>query len=213
VPTGASDNGDRATIARSAAVVTGPPGITDDGLEWFIPLPGRGNRRPVQVGEHLPTDHPLVLAYPAYFTPSQEPVDCWPLASASLERRKRQQADRMRLASHPCRKVTPACARCGAESPDSVVLFDQPRELDLIAELSGLDDHDADRATDGWAIEARYAAMARVWQEQTIELQRAEGAWRAEHQQCPEGTEPMPAPQLPERPALHLRLSGVRTLT
>jgi hypothetical protein len=210
VPTGAASNGDRAPTVRSAACISAPPGITDGGdTEWFIPLPGRGQRRSVQVGEHLPVDHALVLSYPSCFVDSAEPVDAWPVGLATIEARKRQQAERLRLASHPCRRVTPACARCGQESEHSVITFDQPAELDRNSELAGLDDHDfAGRIQ----VENRYAAMARVWQEQQVELLRVEAAWRAEHQQCPEGTPPLPQPQVPENPPLHWRLSTVRTL-
>jgi hypothetical protein len=160
----------------------------------------------------LPLDHPLVLAWPDNFTPSAEPVDTWPVGTPSAETRKRQQAEQLRLASHPARRITPVCARCGAESETSVVLFDQPTQLDLISELSALDDGDPASHTERWRIEAHYAAMARAAQAQAIELQHAEGEWRSQHRWCEEGTPPMPEPQAPEHPALTYRSSRVRTL-
>jgi hypothetical protein len=209
VPAGASDNGDRAAVVRSAACVASPPGLVD-GTEWVIPLPGRGQRRGVQVGEHVEVGHPLAVAFPGCFVDSAEPVDCWPIGLPSLETRKQREAEQRRLASHPCRKVTPACARCGAESEQSVIVFDQPTQLGLLEALSGLEDHDH---VGRYRIESKYGAMARAAQEQEAELQRVEAAWRAEHQQCPEGTDPMPEPQVPETiPWVPWRLNTVRTL-
>jgi hypothetical protein len=205
-----ADSSDQAT-AHSAACVTSPPNLTD-GTEWFVPMPGRDGRRAVQVGEHLAVDHPLVLAYPERFAPSAEPVDCWPVGVADAETRKHQQAEQLRLAAHLARKVTPACARCGAESTDAVVVFDMPTQLDLLSSLSALDDYDPDSWAERWRIEARYAAMARTVKAQEDELRLAEAAWRAEHPRCPEGTPPLEEPQVPERPAFHYRLPAVRTL-
>jgi hypothetical protein len=206
-----ASNGDRTAAARSAVVVDIPPLLTD-GHEWFVPEAGRGGRRGVRVGEHLAADHPLVLAYPEHFAASLEPVDTWPVGTADTDTRKRQQAERLRLAAHPARRIIPCCARCGAEAEESVVLFDQPTQLGLLSELSGLDDGDPASWVERQAIEDRYLTMARAAQEQEAELARVEAAWRAEHQQCPEGTALLPEPEVPERPPLFYRLPGVRTL-
>jgi hypothetical protein len=187
---------------RSAAVVIPAPGLTDDGArEWFVPTaatngPGSG-RRPLRVGDHLDPNHPLVLAWPERFAPSAEPIDCWPMSVPSLEARKRAQAEQVRLAAHPARKVTPVCARCGAESEQSVLLFDQPTQLDRISALAGLDDGDPDARAERWRIEQTFRVMARAHRDQQRELTRAEAAWRASHQQCPPDTPELPAPPVP----------------
>lgn len=206
-----ASNGDQPAVVRSAVCVTSPPNLTDD-REWFVPMSGRDGRRPVQVGEHLPVDHPLVLAYPNHFQPSAEPPDCWPIGVPTREAREREQAERLRLAAHPARRIRPTCARCGAESEQSVLLFAMPSQLDLISELSGLDDYDPDSWAERLRIEDRYATQAKAVKDQEAELQRIEAAWRAEHPQCPEGTPPIEEPQVPERPAFHYRLPTIRTL-
>jgi hypothetical protein len=187
---------------RSAAVVVPAPGVTDDGdTEWFVPAPatsGPGSgRRQLRVGDHLDPQHPLVLAWPERFSPSAEPVDCWPISLPSLEARKRAQAEQVRLASHPARKVTPVCARCGAESERAVVMLDAPTQLDLLNALAGLDNYDPDARAEAWRIERRFAAMARAAKDQEHELARVDAAWRSQHQQCPEGTAPLPEPEAP----------------
>jgi hypothetical protein len=185
--------------------------LTDDGVEWFIPMPGRGGRRGVRVGEHLPVDHALVQAFPECFTSSAEPVDTWPIGTPDAETRKRQQAERTRLASAPVRRVTPACARCGATSDRTIVMTDMPTALALISELSGLDDGDPDSWAERWRIEARYAALAEAAQAQAAELRAAEGAWLLEHPSCPEGTPPLAEPHVPARPDFYYRTPAVRT--
>jgi hypothetical protein len=201
--------------ARSAAVVASPPHHTDDlTREWFCPAPatnGPGSgRRPLRVGDHIAADHPLVNEHPTYFAPSAEPVDAWPISVPSAEARKRQQAELLRLAAHPARKVTPVCARCGASSRRSVVMHDRPTQLALISELSGLDPHTPESRRERWAIEQRFAAMARAVADQERDLAEAEAAWRAEHLTCPEGTPELPAPQVPVDVPLFYRLGSIR---
>jgi hypothetical protein len=187
---------------RSAAVLTPPPPLTDDGAtEWFVATlavdgPGSG-RRGLRVSDHLDPDHPLVLAWPDHFTGSAEPVDCWPISLPTFEDRKRQQADQTRRASHPARKVTPVCARCGAESEQSVLVFDQPTELGRLNALAGLDPADPDSRSEAWRIERTFKAMARAHADQQRELTTAEAAFRISHQQCPDGTPELPQPPDP----------------
>jgi hypothetical protein len=199
---------------RSAAVVRVPPHHTDRlTREWFCPAPatnGPGSgRRPLRVGEHLAADHPLVLAWPDHFAPSPEPPDCWPISVPSVEARKRAQAEQLRHASHPARKVTPCCARCGAEGP-SVVVFDQPTQLALISALAGLDDHAPEARGERWRIEQRFRVQALAHRDQERELAKVEAVWRLEHTTCPPDTPPMPEPQVPDNPPLFYRLASVR---
>jgi hypothetical protein len=204
--------------ARSAAVAIPPPPITDD-LEWFAPTaatngPGSG-RRPLRVGDHLAPDHPLVLAHPTCFAPSGEPPDTWPISLPTDQARKRQQAEALRLAAHPARRITPCCARCGAESEQSVIMFDQPTQLGLLNALAGLDDDPASRA-ERWQIEQTYRVMARAHRDQQRELTRLEAAWRISHQQCPDGTPELPGPPVPEHAPLfyrNVRVAGVGEIT
>jgi hypothetical protein len=205
-----SDNGQ--APARSAVCVTSPPHLTDDDREWFIPELGRGARRALRPGEHVAADHPLVVQYPGFFQPSSEPVDCWPQGVLTQEAAKRQQAEQMRLASRPARRVTPCCIRCGQEHDQSVILLDQPTQLALISALSAVEDGDSEAWADRHRIEAQFSAMAKASKDQQDELVRIEAEFRASHPSCPEGTEPMPEPDVPDRVPLQWRLPGVRTL-
>lgn len=207
----ASEGGDQAP-ARSAVCVTSPPHLTDDEREWFVPTGGRGGRRAIRVGEHLAPDEPLVLEYPQHFSGSAEPVDCWPIGILSAEGRKRQQAEQLRLASHPARRITPCCARCGYEHVRSVVMHDKPSQLGLINVLSAIDDGDPDSWAERSRIEERFAVMARAAKEQEDELVRIEAEFRASHPQCPEGTPALEQPPVPDNVPLQWRLPGVRTL-
>jgi hypothetical protein len=194
-------------VTRSMVCISGVPILLGD-HEWFIPGPGRV-RRAVQPGDHLPADHPLVIAYPDSFAPSAEPPTAWPISLLTPEARERQQQATVRLDPYPTRKVTPCCLRCGAESETSVILLEVPKALDMNAELSGLDDSDF---RGRMAIEAKYAARARAAHEQTATLAHAEQQWRAEHVACPEGTPPLPEPKVPEEVPLFYRLDTFRTL-
>lgn len=192
--------------------VAGVPGLTDDGRkEWFVGLAGRGNRRSVQVGDHLPVDHELVTTWPDRFAASLEPPD--PLVLVGLpteEERKRQEAEQRRLAPSLGRKATPVCVRCGAESTEAVVLTDPPGAVDLIGALAEVDDHDPGAAAERWRIERTMYDAARLAQQQRRELAEAEARWRTTHLRCPENT-PLVEPEVPEAPALHYRLPGFRS--
>lgn len=200
--------------ARSAAVVRTPPHLTgqgDEQVEWFVSQvasngPGSG-RRELRVGEHIAADHPLALTWPDFFSPSPEPPDAWPISVPSLETRRRQQAEHTRRVAHHARRVTPCCARCGAQSPTAVIVTDPPTALALISELAGQDDADfaAHRHT-----EAKFAALARAAAAQARELADVEAEWRAQHRTCPEGSPEVPEPQVPEVGALHFRRVNVR---
>jgi hypothetical protein len=191
---------------RSMVCITGVPRVLGD-YEYVVLGQGRF-RRAVQVGDHLPVDHPLVAAWPDSFGPSGEVADTLVVRRLTEEAEEQQRLLHVSLASHNARKLTPCCLRCGAESKESVVVLDQPQALEFNAELSGLDDGDhAGR----YRVEAKYAAMGRAWQDQQYAAAAAEQAWRAEHAECPEGTPPLPSPEIPEQPPLTWRLSTVRT--
>jgi hypothetical protein len=169
----------------------GVPGITDGGdREWFVPAGGR-DRRPVRVGDHIATDHPLVLEYPDHFVPSVEPVDCWPVGVLSEDARKRQEAERQRLAPSLARRVVPICSRCGASSEESVVMVDPPGAMDLHNALVGLDGTDA---AGRYRVEREVYARARLAQARKQELAAAERRWAEQHTACPEGTPPAVEP-------------------
>jgi hypothetical protein len=200
--------------ARSAAVLTPPPGLTDDGeREWFVPQaatngPGSG-RRALRVGDHLAPDHPLVTAWPDRFAPSAEPIDCWPVSVPSEEARRRQQAEQTRLASRPARKVTPTCARCGAEHPGSVIMTGQPTVLARLNALSGLDDGDPESRAERWRIEQEFRDAARAHADQQRQLTKLEAAFRASHQQCPDGTPELPEVKVPEELGIYYRTGRI----
>jgi hypothetical protein len=179
-------------------------------MEFFVPELGRGARRAVRIGDHLVVDHALVAAYPNRFAPSAEPPDCWPVGVPDADTRKQRQAEQMRLASHPARHVRPCCARCGAESPDAIIMLDAPDQLSLINSLSGLDDGDPESWIERLRIEQEISALNRTAHEQTLELQRIEGEFRASHTRCPEGTPPMGQADAPTFVPLFYRSPGVR---
>jgi hypothetical protein len=204
----ASKTGDQAPA--SAVCVTSPPHLTDDGdCEWFIYTGGRDGRRALQPGEHIAVDHPLAVQYPRCFRRSDEPPDAWPQSVLSREAARRQQAEQMRLASYPCRKVTPCCARCGAQSERSVVMADQPSQLQLVSALSDLEDHDWSGRQ---AVETKFAKLAQDVKEQQDELVRIEAEWRNQHVTCPPGTPAMDEPKAPDNVPLTWRLPGIRSL-
>jgi hypothetical protein len=194
---------------QSMVAVDGVPGIHGD-FEWFIPLPGRGQRRTVRPGDHVPVGHELTAIWPDRFAPSAEPPDCWPIKVELEEVRQERERQRVHLTPHNTRAITPCCLRCGATSTHTVVMVDTPNALDLISALSGLDDSDY---RGRMQIEAKFAAAVRDSQARAEELRLAEQAWRSEHQACPYGTPPLPEPDVPEQVPLTWRLPSVRTLS
>jgi hypothetical protein len=194
----------------SAVVVTSPPHVIGD-TEFFVHVGGRSEvgRRALKPGEHVAVDCPLVLAYPQHFRDSNEPPDTWVEGVLSEEALKRQAAEQMRLAAHNGRRITPCCLRCGASSERSVLLQDQPSELDLINALSGIEDSDW---TERVRVERTFATLARAVTEQETALINAEAGWRTEHQQCPPGTPPMGEEPVPDNAPLQWRLPGVRSV-
>jgi hypothetical protein len=192
---------------RSMVCTAGISSLLDD-HEYVIPTGGRG-RRGVKVGDHLAADHPLVLANPGAFSPSPEPPDTWPIGVLTEEARVARQQQTVRLDPAWARRMTPVCRRCGHQSKQSVTLTDPPQATDLISALSALDDADlVGRAR----VEARFAAMARDHQAAAAELAAVEQAFRVEHPQCPEGTAPLPEPDVPASPPMFHRLPSIRTL-
>jgi hypothetical protein len=197
------------TAARSMAVVTVPPHLTSDGREWFCPAGGR-DRRALRVGEHVAVDHPLALEHPTHFAASSEPPDAWPLGLPSLELRRAQEEAQRRLLPSLGRRVVPCCERCGAESPESVVLIDQPQAVVKIGLLAGIEPG-PDAGAEQYRIEQAFNNRARLYQQRGQQLAAAEARFRAQHTACPEGTEPMAEPETPaELPVFH-RLTSVRS--
>ncbi len=196
--------------ARSALCTTSPPGIIGEGVgeREFLVRTGRGDYRPVRPGDHLDVDHELVALFPDHFAPSPELPDTFVVGVLTQEARQRQRAEQAQRWPVPARLIRACCARCGAESEPVVTLF-QPAALDLNSELAALEDTDVQGR---WAIEQRYAARARAWQEQEAELARVEGAFRLEHQLCPEGSPALPEPEAPANPMLFYRGLHVDTL-
>jgi hypothetical protein len=192
--------------ARSMVCIGGVPGMVGD-REYFVPLPGGRQRRPVRVGDHLDSAHPLVAAFPHAFAPSGELPDVMVIGVETEEARQARMAATVRLDPLHCRKIVPACARCGQESQHAVVLLEPPTALDLNSALTGIEDHDyAGRMR----IEQTFAAMVRASDAQAAELTQAENEWREQHSQCPPGTPPLPEPQAPTNPPLFFRRSEVR---
>jgi len=196
--------------ARSMLCITMPPAITGSGdseREWMVRV-GPGDRRPIRPGDHLPIDHELVVLHPDHFAPSPELPDVAVHGLPTEDARKRRQAEQAQRWPVHARLIRACCARCGAES-DPVVVLPIPEALALNSELSGLEDTDVEGR---WAIEARYAAAARAAQATALELDRIEGAFRLEHQLCPEGSPALPEPEVPANPMLFYRGLHVDTL-
>jgi hypothetical protein len=193
---------------ESMVALAGVPGVHGD-HEYFVPLLGRGQRRNVQQGDHVPVGHELVSIWPDLFGPSQEPPDCWPVAVELEEVRRERERQRVRNDPALARLVTPCCRRCGAQAPSGVVIIDAPNAVDLISALSDLDDHDL---VGRMQVERRFALLAQQARESTDQLAEAEQLWRLVHVECPEGTEPLPEPELPESAPLFRRLPAIRTL-
>jgi hypothetical protein len=192
-----------------AVQAAGVPGITSDGMEWFIPAGGR-ERRPLRPGDHIAPDHPLVREYADRFVVSAEPINAWPVGLAGPELRKAQQAERQRLLPSPALKATPVCARCGAESSESVVLIDQPQAGVKIGLLAGLEDGDPDAGAERYRIEQTFANQARLFEQRKRDLAVAEARWREQHTACPPGTPEVERPAVPDDLPVMLRLATVR---
>jgi hypothetical protein len=208
----ASSNGQAPPLSYVA--VAGPPPFTTDNdggvLEWFVPLLGRGARRAVRAGDHVPLDCGLVAGHPAFFQPSSEPPDVTPIGLPDDDTRKRQQAEQQRLAPTYGQKVTPCCPTCGTESEHAVILLPMPDQRALNNALSALDDGDPESWVERVRIEQEHESMAQAAHEQRLELQRLEAEFEASHPRCPEGTEPMPKPDTPTFVPLFYRTQGFR---
>jgi hypothetical protein len=208
----ASSNGQAPPLSY-VCVAEPPPFTTDDDggtLEHFVPELGRGARRAVRAGDHLPPGHALVAQHPGFFQASAEPPDCWPAAVPDDATRKQRQAEQQRLAPTYANKVVPCCPTCGAESEHAVILLPMPDQRALNNALSAVDDGDPENWVKRVRIEQEHASMAQAAREQRIEHQRLEAAFQASHPRCPEGTKPMPKPDTPTFAPLFYRTQGFR---